>query len=67
MKRKLYRNNEHGDALLFGVLWEISDYLNIDSTILRIVFVCVLISGPYTEILMILYGIFGMCLKKKDI
>lgn len=64
---KLYRNDKHGDALLFGVLGGIGDYLNIDSTIVRVIFVCLLIFSPYPEMLMILYVILGMCLEKKDI
>lgn len=64
MSKKLYRSNN--DAMLAGVLGGLAEYMNMDATLLRLIFVVLLIftAGlPFT----ILYIAAAMIIPKSDV
>ncbi|PXW91481.1 phage shock protein C (PspC) family protein [Streptohalobacillus salinus] len=64
MSKKLYRSNN--DVMLAGVLGGLAEYMNMDATLLRLIFVVLLIftAGlPFT----ILYIAAAMIIPKSDV
>lgn len=64
MSKKLYRSNDN--AMLAGVLAGIGEYLNIDPTIIRVIFVLLLFVTVFVP-LSIAYLVIAMIIPKSDV